>query len=1049
VTVPRLLSPLLRTRARRACTLGLLVIALVAASLPWWPRGEKSPATRPETGAAAVPAGSRDVPAAMAEATRTGAEVLVDTATTATELTWARPDGQLHVRVHAVAQRARNAAGRWADIDTTLTLVPDAPGGLGVRPVNPPTPVRFSSGGAGSSTGGRGGWQRAEPAEEPDTTLAEVDIDGHTIAYAWPGPLPTPVLDGARALYPEVRPGVDLLLVARQEGGLGQLLIVKNRAAAAASAGSLTYGLRSSTAIFRRDRGTGGVRILDHGGRTEIGTIPTPFGWDSAGQDPELPEAAPRTAVDTSADVLRLSGLSGVEPGARHAPLPTRLDGDGTGDARLHLNTAASGLLAEESTRFPVFLDPTVKGIQQAWATVYSQHPTTNTWNGTNFNKGTSEARVGYEKNTPLRTRSFWRMGFKNIKGATVSSADFKVLNTHSWNCTAREMQLWSTAAISSGTTWKKQPAWQTLQQKYGFAYGYSDKCDDNYAKFNIKNAAAAAAKSGAASITLGLRASSESDTLTWRKFDVKSAELNAVYNTPPTQPKDGTSKPGGACVAGTGPGVTVAKTDIVLAASAADPDDNLEGLVFRFWKNGTTAPAGKFVTAPRNGGRASLTIPSETLTDKATYSWDVHARDEADPPLTSTTYPTGANPCRITIDASAPPAPDIDSAVFKEATPDGLTWSTVKFGGTGAVTFTSKAATKFTYSFDGTETGTVTAVAGKATVPALKPRHSGPNSLQAYAYDSVGNRSQPASYTFYVLPRDTADKPGDTGGDERVDLIVVDFQGHLRNYVGDVNGDLESYLDASYVTGGKLKPAGHWYTATGKPALVSKHSDVYPGDGSTDLFARTPDGGFWLYPGDGYGSFNIDQRLRVLLPGNVPAPSTWTQVKAVGDVTGDKLPGLVVRAGSALWALTGYTGASFQQAILMDGAAWTRQEIVNVADVDLDGTPDLVWRHLDTGVMYLRHGKPGSVAGSVNLDSLKSAAAARQGDVQYGTGWSAKAISAVVGIPDVNGNRIPDMWVRSATDGQIRVYHPSATNTGGPVKAVITANWATVKGFG
>ncbi|WP_374194651.1 FG-GAP repeat domain-containing protein [Streptomyces sp. ISL-63] len=184
---------------------------------------------------------------------------------------------------------------------------------------------------------------------------------------------------------------------------------------------------------------------------------------------------------------------------------------------------------------------------------------------------------------------------------------------------------------------------------------------------------------------------------------------------------------------------------------------------------------------------------------------------------------------------------------------------------------------------------------------------------------------------------------------------------------------------------------------AAGKAALISKHSDVYPGDGVTDLFARTPDGGFWLYPDDGYGSFTVDKRLRVRLPSNAPAPATWEQIKAVGDITGDKLPDLFIRAGASFWALTGYTGAGFQQATRMDADAWVAREIIDVADIDLDGTPDLVWRNPVNGNMYVRHGKPGTVAGSVDLVSLTTAANSRDGDVPYGANWTETNISAVV----------------------------------------------------
>lgn len=1036
MTAPRLLSPFVRTRTRLICTLGLLLAALVAALLPWL-QSRMDEARTPATTA------PRDEAAAMAEAIRTGKDVLVETATTATSLTWALPSGQLRAQIHAVPQRAKDATGTWVAIDTKLTRTTDDPSGLNIRPANAPVPVRFS-GGSGQAESGAS----AKPSSPTETVLAEVDIDGHTISYTWPGPLPEPVLDGPRALYPEVLAGADLLIVAREEGGFGQLLIVKNRAPATIKAAStLSYGLRSKTAVFHRDKTTGGVLALDPGSGREISSIPSPFAWDSAGRQPGSPDATPRTAVATTSDVLNLSGLSGAEPGARHAPIPTRLDGDGTGNTRLHLDTAATGLLTRDDVLFPIFLDPELTSATQAWATVYKKNPNTNTWNGTNFNSGTSDARVGYEQDTGHTTRSFWRMGYRtDLKGANISSATFKVLNNHSWSCTAREMQLWHTGAISSGTTWNKQPSWTTLQQRKSFAHGYSSSCADDYVSFDVKDAAQKGADGGWASITFGMRATSESDTQTWRKFKATSAELAVVYNRPPKEPTNGTTTPGGACTPGPGAGTTIAKTNLVLSAVGSDPDNNLRGLRFRFWKDGTAAPAGTLVTALSNG-KASLTIPSTTLEDQTTYSWDVRSEDSAG--AVSTYFPPGNEPCRLTVDATAPPAPDVTSPVFLEATPDGTTWATVKLGGTGPITFTAEGATRFTYSFEGIDPIEVTATDGTATVPDLKPRHAGPTTVEVYSIDAVGNRSVRTNYTFYVPPRDTADGPGDITGDALPDLLIINGSGNLRTYPGDIGGELYGSLAASYTTGNVIDPAGHWYDpATGNTALISKHTDAYPGDGLTDLFARTPDGGFWIYPGDGYGSFNVDQRLRVLLPSNAPDPSTWTQIKAVGDITGDKLPDLVLRAGSAFWALTGYTGASFQQATLMNSSQWARQEIINVADIDQDNTPDLLWRNLDTGYMYIRHGKPGSVTGSVDLESLSEAAKSRNGDVQYGTGWTATSITALVAIPDVNGDNIPDLWARFGADGQTRLYYPTTTSTGSPVKIVQSTNWSGYKAY-
>lgn len=86
----------------------------------------------------------------------------------------------------------------------------------------------------------------------------------------------------------------------------------------------MAYGLRSKTAVFHHDESTGRILVQDGSGK-EIGSIPTPFAWDSNGRDPELDEGEgnPRTSVATPADVLKLSGLTGIEPGAHSARCPS------------------------------------------------------------------------------------------------------------------------------------------------------------------------------------------------------------------------------------------------------------------------------------------------------------------------------------------------------------------------------------------------------------------------------------------------------------------------------------------------------------------------------------------------------------------------------------------------------------------------------------------------------------------------------------------------------------------------------------------------------
>lgn len=1079
---PRFLSPFVRTRTRLSLTLGtlgLVLAVLTAALLPWW-QPDDIPPTRAQgtTDATRASTGPRDEATATAEAARTGKQVLVDTATTATALTWALPDGQFKTRITATPTRTKNAAGAWAPVDNQLRRTAKAaPRGLGVTPANPVVPVRFASGTPRKARADRSYARSGTPGKTAlagtalagtaltETVLAEVELGGHTVAYTWQGALPEPVLDGPRALYPEVLPDVDLLLVAREEGGMAQLLIVKTPEAARQEAlKTVTYGLRSDTAVFRQDRKASRVRVLDKAGK-EVGSIPTPFAWDSSGRDPELPPGTPnRTTVATPADVLKLSGLTGIEPGAHSAPLPITLDGENTHDARLGLGFAATGLADREDVTYPLFVDPPLNPGWDAWTVAYKPYPSTSFFNGTNFSSGTSDARVGHESDTGGTARSFWRMDWSSgIKGAEITSATFKVLNNHSWSCTTREFQIWRTGPISSGTTWNAQPSWSDELQRKSFAHGWSAaSCPDDYEAFNVKDAAQYATTNGHSTLTLGMRATSESDTQTWRKFRATSATVEAVYNRPPSEPTNGSSKPGGACTPGPGAGVTVGKTNITLSVTAKDPDANMSKVRFRFWKTGGTVPAGTYVTIGASGGTASLTIPVtdarlKDISANTTFSWDALGQDLAG--ATSTNYPPGTEPCRITVDPSGPSQPTVTSDVFLEATPDGTTWAKANFGTTGPITFESPGAVRFTYAWGGVAPLPANADAdGVATVPALRPLNAGPNTLQVYAYDSLGNPSARTDYTTYVPPKENADTPGDTGGDGTPDLLVIDAAGVLKTYPGQKpDGELYGQLTSSYSKNADgtalLNPPGHWYDAAStlgnKAALIAHYQDTYPGDGTTDLFARTPDGGFWLYPGDGYGSFDVAQRMKIRLPSNAPAPSSWTQLKALGDITGDKLPDLVLRTATGFWVLSGYTGGTIQTATLMNADAWARRDIVNLADMNKDGVADLLWRNLDTGGMYLRRGKPGAVPGSVDLNSLMAATNAVNGDETFGGSWTEANVNAAIGVPDINGDGIPDIWARFASDGHMAVYHPSTTNTNAPVKTVIGSGWNEKLAFG
>ncbi|KOX26929.1 FG-GAP repeat protein [Streptomyces sp. NRRL F-6491] len=237
-----------------------------------------------------VPVGESE---AAARAAKTGKPVEATALRTAYSTTWAKPGGTMLRKIHASPVRAK-VDGVWKPVDTGLEKVA---GGWAPKSVN--TPMVFS-GGAPAPAAGSGtakadqGAERASRASvrrvsllsgvTPGTgnTLATLTVGDHQIVMTWPEAIPTPVIDGSRALYPEILPGADLVLTA-DDGGFAQLLVVKTRAAAAnPKVATLSYGLSSPDLTFSLDPLTNVVSALDENG-TDIAESPTPLMWDSAG----------------------------------------------------------------------------------------------------------------------------------------------------------------------------------------------------------------------------------------------------------------------------------------------------------------------------------------------------------------------------------------------------------------------------------------------------------------------------------------------------------------------------------------------------------------------------------------------------------------------------------------------------------------------------------------------------------------------------------------------------------------------------------------------
>lgn len=630
--------------------------------------------------------------AALNKARESGSAVEVTSRTTETDRIVANPNGSFTATITNQPARVKRG-NQWVPIDTTLVRQPDGT----ITPSAAIGGLRLSDGG--------------------DGPFATLSANANTeIRFSWPTSLSKPIIDGDTATYPEVFPGVDLKVVA-VAAGFSELIVIKTREAASNPALAQIRLAMNVTGAQARKSASGGFEAVDPSGQVSF-RAPTPFMWDA---DAEVNEAT-------------------GSPSGNAAVSAMPLDVNSTSLTVIPDQT----MLADPATTYPVTIDPTVTVGRLNWTSVWKKFPDQTYWNATTIADGdpSGVVRSGYEAEEGNTVRSLFQMNTAAYNDKHILSAEFSITNTHTWSCTATPIELWLVGGISIATTWNNQPSWVELNDTKTESWGRTGCSADRAIEFNATNAVQDAAANNWPSLTLGLRAQSETDTNQWKRFK-NDAALTITYNTPPNLPSGLSTDPYTGCVTGASRPFITTKTPRLRAAAISDPDGGNLQAQFKVFNTSNVLVTSGYSSPVPSPSPAVWTVPSGKLADGGVYSFNVQGYDSTD--WGSTT----AN-CEFQIDATPPANPPIVSSTDYPA--NIISGSR---GKSGTWTFTANGITDvkgYYYSINAPTTPTnyvaASSLGGNAALTVTPDRY-GTNILYVQSTDRAGNKSPVATYTF------------------------------------------------------------------------------------------------------------------------------------------------------------------------------------------------------------------------------------------------------------------------------------------------------------
>jgi len=651
-----------------------------------------------------------DLYSAMVAARSQGSPVQLSSLTTETSTTSANPDGSLSTEQDGGPVRVRQADGSWAAVDLTLV----SSNGV-LAPRMSAQPFVLSAGGS--------------------TVAASENVAGGTVQVGWPTALPVPTLSGSTATYPNVSPGVDLVVQALRTGFSADF-VVRSKPSTALSL-PLTLSLKGLSAAQQAD---GSLRITDAKGAT-VGTGGTPVMFGAATM-PGTDFPSRRQSVAAGLSAAKAGSLASVS-----SPAGTSAGtSGGSGTSETWSLSPDLSFLSDPSVTYPVTVDPSFAFVDNA-DTYVKSNVSTSQYSATRLYVGTPDAGA-----TVARTY----LGFAEpaaMKYTYVSDAYLQLYNSYSSTCTAKPVYVYSLSGpFTSTTTWTSKPNPVTLQGTgtWSHAGPAGQSCTGVTAYDNIPVTGLINDWANNPGHLEQLQVSaSETSTTGWKEFyssEVGSGipALHATYYIYPNTPGMPVMSP----ATGTAPASYWTKT---ATPTLSAPVGNSSGAAVQgrfeiyigntlFWSglgNTVQGSGTSKVTVPASAGLAAGTLYTVRV-------WGITG------PAQSKVW---SNYFQFHVDTTAPGAPTVTTTGTPAGFSNGQWTSTAPTANT--FTFTQPSGTTdttaFQYQLDGGAWTTKTATSGAASLAWLPT--SGGHTLNVRGTDAAGNVGTTTPFTFGVGP--------------------------------------------------------------------------------------------------------------------------------------------------------------------------------------------------------------------------------------------------------------------------------------------------------